>query len=109
MEGPLFSNKPKYPTLRVADLQVVGEVINTPGVFEVYTLLGARDKFHGPVLWRVAAPLLLDLRRGRVQLMTLRTGVLAGLVLVLSVTPFIHTNTTLRQYHLPARRCNLII
>lgn len=35
VDGPVFSNKPKYPKLRVVDLQVVGEVIHTPGVFKV--------------------------------------------------------------------------
>lgn len=38
VDGPVFPNKPKYPKLRVADLQVVGEVITTPGVFKVGAL-----------------------------------------------------------------------
>lgn len=35
VEGPTLVNFPDYPALRVADLQVVGEVIETPGYFNV--------------------------------------------------------------------------
>lgn len=50
VEGPVFAHKPNYPTLRVADLQVVGEVINMPGVFEVNTRSEARYRFRGSIL-----------------------------------------------------------
>lgn len=35
VSGPTFTGKPFYPTLRVVDFQVVGELNKTPGYFEV--------------------------------------------------------------------------
>lgn len=38
VSGPTFANKPGYPTLRVVDLQVVGELVgNGPGYFKMVT------------------------------------------------------------------------
>ncbi|CAM9327321.1 unnamed protein product, partial [Hapterophycus canaliculatus] len=35
VSGPSFDHKPEYPTLRVVDFQVVGELIDYPGVINV--------------------------------------------------------------------------
>lgn len=35
VSGPSFDDKPDYPTLRVGDFQVVGELTKDPGVINV--------------------------------------------------------------------------
>lgn len=35
VEGPTFASDPDYPALRVADFQLLGELIETPGILRV--------------------------------------------------------------------------
>ena len=35
VEGPTFENKPSYPTLRVVDFQILGEISKPSGTFDV--------------------------------------------------------------------------
>lgn len=36
VSGPTFESQPDYPTLRVIDFQIVGEIKKDPGHFEVF-------------------------------------------------------------------------
>ena len=35
VEGPTFGNRPSYPTLRVVDFQIIGEISKSSGTFDV--------------------------------------------------------------------------
>ncbi|CAN0272345.1 unnamed protein product [Ascophyllum nodosum] len=71
VEGPTFENKPSYPTLRVVDFQILGEIVRTSGTFDmVSTGVTTWGYYNGAFGWGRIPDLIAEASADQEVIMT---------------------------------------